>query len=163
VLEKSLFSSPVACGATIANRLKKLSGVQTPEGEADRHVLEELAAVVQAITPECFSRYQTLLELLRPRGKLDWHPEKVDDRLVIFTERVETLKVFRERLQQDLKLKAEQIQALHGQEGDDRQHQDTVENFGREQAPVFGSTRTPRIASCGPRLPDSAWCFACGN
>ena len=88
-----MFSSPVACGATIANRLKKLSGVQTPEAEADRHVLEELAAVVQAITPECFSRYQTLLELLRPRGKLDWHPEKVDDRQVIFTERVETLKV----------------------------------------------------------------------
>jgi hypothetical protein len=44
VLEKSLFSSPVACGATIANRLKKLSGVQTPEAEADRHVLEELAS-----------------------------------------------------------------------------------------------------------------------
>jgi hypothetical protein len=28
---------------------------------------------------------------------------------------------------------------------------------------LIGSTRTPRIASCGPRLPDSAWCFACGN
>ena len=136
VLEKSLFSSPVACGATIANRLKKLSGVQTPEAEADRHVLEELAAVVQAITPECFTRYQILLELLRPDGQLDWHPEKADDRLVIFTERVETLKFLRERLQLDLKLKPEQIQTLHGQEGDDKQLQDIVENFGREQAPV---------------------------
>ena len=136
VLEKALFSSPSACSSTIANRLKKISSVQTPEAERDRQVLEELAVAVQAIMPERFSRYQTLLGLLRPGGKLDWNPQKVDDRLVIFTERVETLKFLRQQLQQDLNLKAEQIQTLHGQETDDKQLQETVENFGREQAPV---------------------------
>jgi hypothetical protein len=136
VLEKALFSSPAACRATISNRLKKLASVQTPEAVHDRQVLEELARAVEAVVPERFSRYQTLLQLLRPGGKFNWSPQPSDDRIVLFTERVETLKFLREQLRQDLKLRPDQIEVLHGQEGDDKQVQEIVENFGREQAPV---------------------------
>ena len=43
--------------------------------------------------------------LLRPGGKLKWNPQRAEDRLVIFTERIETLNFLRKNLEQDLKLK----------------------------------------------------------
>jgi ERCC4-related helicase len=136
VLEKALFSSPAACRKTIAERLKKLASNTTAEAEHDRQVLQQLADAVESITPDAFSRYQTLLSLIRKGGTLDWEPARTDDRLVIFTERVETLRFLRERLEKDLKLKPAQIATLHGQESDDKQLQETVEKFGREQEPV---------------------------
>jgi superfamily II DNA/RNA helicase len=136
VLEKALFSSPAACGKTIEQRLTKIKDVQTPEAARDRETLKALADAVAAITPQHFSKYQNLLALLRKDGALDWHPERTDDRLVIFTERVETLKFLRERLAEDLKLKPGQIETLYGQDTDDKKLQDTVEKFGREKEAV---------------------------
>ncbi|MBI3681126.1 MAG: DEAD/DEAH box helicase [Acidobacteria bacterium] len=136
VLEKSLFSSPAACRRTIEQRLKKIEGVATPEAERDRDTLRTLADAVDAITPAQFTKYQKLLTLLRNGGDLDWHPEQSGDRLVIFTERVETLKFLREHLEKDLKLKPAQIATLHGQESGDKQLQDIVKEFGRDKEPV---------------------------
>jgi hypothetical protein len=136
VLEKSLFSSPTACRKTIDQRLKKIEGATTPEAERDRDTLQRLADAVDAITPDQFTKYQRLLALLRKGGDLDWHPEQSNDRLVIFTERVETLKFLREHLEVDLKLKPAQIATLHGQESGDQALQDTVEKFGRDKESV---------------------------
>jgi len=138
VLEKAIFSSPSACKQTIDQRLKKLAEKETPEAAYDRGVLSDLAEAVDAITPKLFSKYQRLLRLLEPFGKLGWDPKRTDDRLVIFTERVETLRFLRKHLQNDLGLKAEQIATLHGQgeDSDDASLQDTVRKFGREQEPV---------------------------
>src|SRR5262249_18754905 len=71
-----------------------------------------------------------------PAGRLDWHPEKTDDRLVIFTERIETLNFLRKHLEQDLKLKPAQIATLSGPETDDAKLQETVLKFGQEREPV---------------------------
>lgn len=136
VLEKALFSSPAACRKTIHERLRKLEGNSTLEAGHDRRALEQLGAAVDAITPDDFSRYHTLLDLLRRGGRLDWDPSRTDDRLVIFTERIETLRFLRERLEKDLKLKPAQIATLDGQGSDDKKLQETVENFGRDQEPV---------------------------
>ena len=136
VLEKSLFSSPAACRKTIEQRLKKIEGVTTPESERDHDTLRTLADAVDAITPDQFTKYQRLLTLLRKGGDLDWHPEQSDDRLVIFTERVETLLFLRKHLEEDLKLKPAQIATLHGQETGDQTLQDTVEKFGRDKESV---------------------------
>jgi superfamily II DNA or RNA helicase len=136
VLEKALFSSPAACRKTINERLRKLERTNTPETSHDREVLEQLGAAVDGITPEAFSRYQTLLDLLRKGGKLGWNPVRTDDRLVIFTERIETLHFLRKRLEEDLGLKPTQIATLDGQSSDDKQLQETVEKFGRDQEPV---------------------------
>jgi Helicase conserved C-terminal domain len=136
VLEKSLFSSPAACRKTIEQRLKKIEGTATPEAEQDRDTLRTLADAVDAITPDQFTKYQKLLVLLRKGGDLDWQPEQFGDRLVIFTERVETLKFLRDRLEKDLKLKPAQIAALHGQESGDEKLQETVDKFGRDKEPV---------------------------
>ena len=138
VLEKALFSSPAACRQTIEQRLKKLQDKDGPDVTHDRGVLAALKDVVDAITPKHFAKYQELLELLKPGGKLQWNKDRTDDRLVIFTERVETLRFLREQLKKDLGLEPAQIATLHGQggEGDDAKLQDTVLKFGREQEPV---------------------------
>src|SRR5207248_1023341 len=79
---------------------------------------------------------QTLLKLLRPGGKLDWRPHRTDDRLVIFTERIETLNFLRKHLEHDLSLKPQQIATLSGQETDDTKLQEKILQFGQEQEPV---------------------------
>lgn len=91
---------------------------------------------MDAITPKRFSRYQELLTLLRPDGQLTWHPERTDDRLVIFTERIETLNFLRTHLERDLDLRPAQIATLSGQETDDAKLQDIILQFGQEQSPV---------------------------
>ena len=136
VLEKALFSSPAACRKTIDQRLNKLADIHSADSAHDQETLIALADAVDAIGPAQFSKYQELLAQLHPGGKLDWHPEKPDDRLVIFTERVETLKFLRERLEKDLRLKPSQIATLYGQDTDDKKLQETVDNFGRDQQPV---------------------------
>ena len=130
VLEKALFSSPAACLQTVRQRIKKLEAVTSPGAQADIASLQRLETAVAAITPKHFSKYQKLLALLEPGGQLNWEPSNPKDRLVIFTERVDTLNFLREHLREDLKLKPGQIATLNGQENDDKQVQDTVEAFG---------------------------------
>lgn len=60
-----------------------------------------------------------------------WKPV-VDDRLVIFSERIETLRWLLEQLPKDLNLNANQITLLHGQMADTEQ-QDIVDRFGRSE------------------------------
>jgi len=115
---------------------KKVASNITAEAEHDRQVLQHLDAAVASITPEAFSRYQMLRSLVRTGGNLDWQPGRTDDRLVIFTERVEMLRFLRQHLAQVLKFRPTQMAILYGQESDDQPLQDTVETFGREQEPV---------------------------
>ena len=56
-------------------------------------------------------------------------------RLVIFSERIETLKFLEENLRKDLKLKENQVTLLHGGLSDIEQ-QEIVDAFGKEEAPV---------------------------
>jgi len=85
------------------------------------------------IEPQDFSRYQQLLSLLRSKD-YGWTAE-TDDRVVIFTERIETMKYLVAQLQKDLKLKAGAIQEISGGMSDAEQ-QGIVENFGREESPI---------------------------
>lgn len=81
-----------------------------------------------------FSRYQKLLELLRSK-EYGWNSADTGDRVVIFTERIETMKYLAERLRQDLGLKANAIQEISGGMSDTEQ-QRIVEDFGRTESPV---------------------------
>ena len=55
--------------------------------------------------------------------------------MVIFTERIETLKFLKEQLTKDLKLKANQVEILHGALSDIDQ-QRVVESFGKDESSV---------------------------
>lgn len=132
-LEKSLFSSPAACLKSIELRLAKLRKKYSAEDMADINALEELYEALSRITPGDFSRYQKLLSLLNSK-EYGW-TKATDDRVVIFTERIETMKYLAENLKKDLGLKNDAVVEISGSMSDAEQ-QKIVEDFGREEAPV---------------------------
>lgn len=133
-LEKSLFSSPAACIKSIEARLKKLYKKYTSDDIQDIGLLEELKAALEKIAPDGFSRYQKLLELIRSR-EYGWNPKDTNDRIVIFTERIETMKYLTQHLRQDLGLSDKVVQEISGGMSDADQ-QKIVEDFGRAESPV---------------------------
>ncbi|MCD6199383.1 MAG: DEAD/DEAH box helicase [Deltaproteobacteria bacterium] len=135
-LEKALFSSPAACLVTIKNRINRLQKDNDPDAEKDIAQLKDLAAAVELITPEEFSKYQKLLSVVRDKNHgHGWTGKDTNDRLVIFTERIETLRFLHEHLPKDLNLKDKQVEILHGSMPDVDQ-QRIVEDFGKEEAPI---------------------------
>lgn len=137
LLEKALFSSPAACASTIRERIRRLEKKGSTETDADVRELTALLDTVGDITPESFSKYQHLLRLLAPSGSksIGWSPKEESDRLVIFTERIDTLKFLETQLPLALKLKPNQVAILHGGLADTTQ-QEVVEAFGSADSPL---------------------------
>ncbi|MDR2752369.1 MAG: DEAD/DEAH box helicase, partial [Clostridiales bacterium] len=132
-LEKSLFSSPAACIKSIDERLKKLRKKYTTADIKDIASLEELKEALENVNEITFSRYRTLLQLLRDKDYA-WK-QASNDRIVIFTERIETMKFLIVNLRKDLHMRVEEIQELHGSMKDNV-IADIVEGFGREDSPI---------------------------
>lgn len=138
-LEKSLFSSPAACIMTIRERIKRLRDRKTTDAQKQADIahdimqLEELQELVQRITPEYFARYQRLLWLLQSPS-YHWTRER-DDRIVIFTERIETKKFLAEHLRNNLGLKEWEIVTMDGSMSDLEQ-QATVADFNDPKKPI---------------------------
>ena len=147
-LEKALFSSPAACLATVDQRLGRRE--RELAGDADQataaaiarevQTLQALRAALEAIGPANFAKYQGLLAAIRGGEPLGWQSNDAEDRLVIFTERIETLNWLAKHLRQDLKLRENRIETLHGGMTDLEQ-QRVVEDFGNAAKPV-------RLAIC---------------
>ena len=133
-LEKSLFSSPAACIKSIDARLSKLYKKYSSYEIKDIELLEELKKALLKIEPKDFMRYQKLLYLLKSK-EYAWNPKDTSDRVVIFTERIETMKYLAEHLREDLGLKANSIQEISGGMSDAEQ-QRIVEEFGRSESPI---------------------------
>lgn len=133
-LEKSLFSSPAACIKSIDARLKKLEKKYSADDMPDIAKLQELKAALEAITPQDFSRYSTLLNRLKS-ADYAWNPSDTKDRLVIFTERIETMKFLEENFKKDMKLSDDQLKVMHGGMGD-KELQAIVDEFGRTESKI---------------------------
>lgn len=132
--KKAMFSSPAACLKSVQGRMSRLEKEGSDDAMKERRALSVLEHALKEIGPQDFSRYQELLKLLRDPA-YTWNYRAADDRLVIFTERIDTMKWLSEHLQQDLRLPANAIQTLHGGMSDIDQ-QKIVEEFGRDEAPV---------------------------
>lgn len=138
LLEKSLFSSPAACLDTIEGRLDRTSKRDdASEYVADVQQLQNVATLIEAIKPQDFSKYQELLKMLcaDSSDSIGWKLRETGDRLVIFTERIATLRWLEKHLPADLGLRKDQVAILHGQLGDMDQ-QAVVEAFGNEASPL---------------------------
>ncbi len=131
-LEKSLFSSPAACIKSIDSRIKKLEKKYTESDMPDIGKLRELKEALELIKPTDFSRYTTLLNLLKSK-EYGWTPSKNNDRLVIFTERIETMKYLAENIKKDMNLSENQIEVMHGGMSD-KELQRIVDEFGRAES-----------------------------
>jgi len=139
-MQKGLFSSPAAALESTSKRMQLLQAKTSPTADEATEVqgLQDLAHALKQLTQDAtaqsFSKYQRLLAHLLSDA-FAWHKQEATDRLVIFSERIETLKWLQTQLGQDLKLKTNQIELLHGQMTDTEQ-QDLVERFGRQDDPM---------------------------
>ena len=137
-LEKALFSSPSACIKTIENRIDKLSNAvqKDVEYKKDIELLKGLKNELEKITKEDFSKYQKLLDVIKNKENgFGWNGKDKTDRIVIFTERIETINFLADNLLNDLGLNEKQICKLHGSLPDIEQ-QKIVEDFGKEESPI---------------------------
>lgn len=139
-LQKSLFSSPAAAQVSVTQRLKKLESRERKQGELTEdeqneiQSLHSLQLALGNITPENFNKYRELLALLKSK-EFGWKKTNSEDRLVIFSERIETLRWLQTQLMDDLKLKEQAIAILHGGMSDIEQ-QGIVEAFGKADTPL---------------------------
>lgn len=132
--KKAMFSSPAACMKSLDIRRKKLKDQTSEAAVREKAALNQLYHTLAQIEPQDFTRYMRLLSLLKD-AQYGWNPKATDDRLVIFTERIETMRWLKEHLQADLGLPAGAIQELHGGMSDIEQ-QEIVEQFGRDESPI---------------------------
>jgi superfamily II DNA or RNA helicase len=132
-LEKALLSSPAACLQTIRERMKRLRAKDS--AHPDLAGLAELEQAVAAITPDDVSKFAELVRRLREDPEWRWDPSEPSDRLVVFTERIETLKFLEAHLPSKLGLRANAVAILHGQLPD-TELAATVESFGQTQSPL---------------------------
>jgi superfamily II DNA or RNA helicase len=134
-LEKAMFSSPAACLETVENRIDRLEAKEDPLYQNDLQQLRSLAGKLRKIEPRQFSKYQRLLRLLKDPSGLDWDGTDPEDRLVLFSERLETLRFLETNLREELDLSEGAIQKLHGGLSDVEQ-QEVVEAFGKDEEDV---------------------------
>lgn len=135
-LQKALFSSPRACLVSVDERIKKLiaSSEISEDVQEEINGLESLRVALNNIDVDVWAKYQSFLKLLKNK-EFNWSKNNTDDRLVIFSERIETLKFLEVQLSDDLKLKEKQITQLHGGMSDIEQ-QEIVEAFGKPETPL---------------------------
>lgn len=134
--QKALFSSPSACCKSIEERIKRLqTTLEHAKTAEDLHAeingLQALDKQLVLITPEKDSKYTALKTLLSSKD-FGWK-KATDDRIVIFSERIETLHFLNKNIQKDLKLKEAQITIMHGGMSDIEQ-QEIVEQFGKPES-----------------------------
>ena len=135
-MQKGLFSSPAAALKSTETRIALLRNKAS--ASADEHAeidgLTLFADSLRAITPAVFSKYQRLLNQLKDPA-FGWAASDGADRIVIFSERIETLHWLLMQMTSDFRLKPNQIAVLHGQMTDTVQ-QDLVDRFGRLDDPI---------------------------
>src|SRR5690606_22640560 len=98
----------------------------------DRTALQGLAQALRAIEPDAFGKYQDLLERLRALGV---GRRGNTERVVVFSERIATLRFLERRLTADLGLGAEALAIFHGQLPDQTQCE-LVQSFGTKDAKI---------------------------
>lgn len=136
-LQKSIFSSPAAAQVSIEQRIKKLTTltankhVVSDDEQQEVQALQSLLLALRNVDAIHFNKYQQLLKLLKS-SDYGWKKNNTEDRLVLFSERIETLHWLRSQMMDDLKLKDDAVRILHGGMPDIDQ-QLIVENFGKPE------------------------------
>ncbi|QNH50150.1 DEAD/DEAH box helicase [Acinetobacter venetianus] len=136
-LQKALFSSPAACLKSVEQRIKKLNAKDeliTAAVEQEFDSLQALKDCLEQLDTSTFTKYTKLIELLKS-PEFNWDKRNTEDRIVIFSERIETLNFLESTLSHDLGLNKDQIQQLHGGM-DDITQQEIVEKFSKHEEKV---------------------------
>ena len=124
-LFKTFLSSPAAALKAVNNRLVKDHN-NTEELENLKGILEEMNQL------QIDSRYEAFRNKLK---ELKWRGTKKDERIVVFTERIETMNYLAARLKEDFKMKDDQIVLFNGSLSDTEQ-EELVTDFGKEDSKI---------------------------
>lgn len=128
LLFKAYMSSPEACLETISRRLA------TDNDSGD--VLEELrnmkSSLERIINEGKDAKYNRLKEQLE---NLKWKGKKGDNRIIIFAERIDTLKALEKKLTRDFGLNEKAVVTFTGALSDVEQ-QEVIEDFGKEDSDI---------------------------
>ncbi|MBV7695015.1 DEAD/DEAH box helicase [Streptomyces sp. TRM70350] len=138
-LLKSFLSSHVALASTVDTRIRTLKAKEDTEGgagaEAELAALRRLNDLTFVMSETDSAKFQALVEQLREIGV---GPQS-DTRVVVFSERVQTLEWLREKVPAALGFKGralkEAARVMHGGLSDEQQMQ-CVEGFGLADTPV---------------------------
>lgn len=132
-LFKSYMSSPEAALKSIENRISKLDALTEQEDivEQNRDVLYNLKAKLEAIIHH--KQDTKYLAFRKKLIDLGWYGRKRDFRIVVFAERIETLKALKKKLQRDFDLDDSVIADFHGSLTDMEQ-QRIIDDFGKEDS-----------------------------
>ena len=124
-LFKTFLSSPAAALKSVKNRMEKSS--------ANQEELQNLANMLEdMLNQKIDTRYDAFCQKLRELG---WKGKKKDERIVVFTERLETMTYLKRRLHEDFGMSDEQIALFHGSLTDTEQ-EELVAAFGKEDCPI---------------------------
>jgi ERCC4-related helicase len=136
-MQKAMFSSPFAALDSTKRRIALLQAKTdiTADEHAEVVALQNFADQLQEIDATSFSKFQCLIKHLKSPA-FNWQPTNPADRIVIFSERIETLNWLKETLPKALGLKAAQLEILYGGGMTDTQQQDLVDRFGRKDDPM---------------------------
>ena len=124
-LFKTFLSSPAAALKAVNNRLAKDHN-NTEELENLKGILEEMNQL------QIDSRYEAFRNKLK---ELKWKGTKKDERIVVFTERIETMNYLAARMKEDFKMKDDQIVLFNGSLSDTEQ-EELVTDFGKEDSKI---------------------------
>lgn len=138
-LFKGFLSSPAALLATIGNRRRVLTGSSSSIDEGGAAALRGSGVELEALgrledltrqvgTP---AKLRALIDLLTEMGI----GPRSTERVVVFSERVDTLNFLKTSLPQLLGLPDRAVGLLHAQQSDDA-IQETVESFGQKASPL---------------------------
>ena len=135
-MQKAMFSSPFAALDSTNRRIALLQAKTDISADEQIEVvaLQEFVTCLSEIDANSFSKFQCLLQHLKS-PTFNWQHADPADRMVIFSERIETLRWLREALPKASGLKATQFEILHGGMTDTDQ-QDLVDRFGRKDDPM---------------------------
>ena len=130
-LAKAFLSSPAALLESIKERIGRMSKPPTPAQQREIEALRRLEELANAADNSGSGKYTRLLAYLR---ELDVGT-KSPTRVVIFAERVRTLKWLQAHLQSDLTMSPEQVVILHGGLTDTEQ-QTVVDDFKQTSSAI---------------------------
>jgi superfamily II DNA or RNA helicase len=136
-MQKGIFSSPAAALESTRRRIQLLQNTEqgpNHEEQAEIDGLQTFADALGKIDAARFSKFQRLITHLKD-SSYGWKPTDPADRLVIFSERIETLQWLLTTIPGVLGLKDDHFQILHGGMSDTEQ-QAIVERFGRRDDPI---------------------------